>query len=347
MRALRGERTLDPTHEIADDARMMRMAIACGLVLAVAACGSDGTGATDGGGSNNNDGGGGSADAFVPDPGYTKLISRTWTMPAGQPDTYRCVRLTLTEDTYITNIMAQAPLGTHHTVLSIAGANGTMGADGEYDCSVGALGMVMLYASGVGTSPLDFPTDVGIKIPAGSQIHLNLHLFNASDDPIGGESGIWVKKQSTQPPILAEMVFAGAFVFSIPGNGMITKKEGGCTVPTTANSDFTLFALWPHMHQIATHSKFEVIRPNVSEPIVLHDADYSFNEQTYWKQNPEFHVLPGDQIKVTCSWVNPAGNPAIIFGDSSNKEMCFTGMYRYPAENAGLFSCTDTRGVGF
>lgn len=326
---------------------MMRTAIACGVFVAVAAaCGSDGTGATDGGNNGSDGGSNMPADAFVPDPGYTKLISRTWTMPAGQPDTYRCVRVTLTEDTYLTNIMAQAPLGTHHTVLSIAGGNGTSGPDGEQNCGVGTLGMVMLYASGVGTSPLDFPTDVGVKILAGTQIHLNLHLFNASDEPLSGESGIWVKKQSTPPPILAEMVFAGAFAFSIPGNGMTTRKTGGCNVPTTGTG-FTLFALWPHMHQIATHSKFEIVRSGVTQPIVLHDMPYSFNEQTYWKQDPEFQVMPGDQIKVTCSWVNPTGSPTITFGDSSNKEMCFTGMYRYPAADAGLFQCTDTGGVGF
>lgn len=327
---------------------MMRKAIACGLFVAVAtaACGSDGTGATDGGNNGSDGSSGPPADAFVPEEGYTKLISRGWTMPAGQLDTYRCVRVTLTEDTYITNIMAQAPLGTHHTVLSIAGSNGTAGPDGEYNCSVGTLGMVMLYASGVGTSPLDFPSGVGIKIPKNTQIHLNLHLFNATDEDIAGESGIWVKKSATPPPTLAEMVFAGKFLFSIPGNGMTTKATGGCIIPAGNDTGFTLFALWPHMHQIATHSKFEIVRPNVQEPIVLHDMDYSFNEQTYWRQSPEFQVQAGDQIKVTCSWVNPSGSPTITFGDSSNKEMCFTGMYRYPAKNAGLFSCTDNPGGG-
>ena len=77
---------------------------------------------------------------------------------------------------YITNIMAQVPLGTHHTVLSIM-----PGTNGEQDCTVGTLGMVLLYASGVGTSPLDFPQGIGIKVAAGTHIHLNLHLYNASD----------------------------------------------------------------------------------------------------------------------------------------------------------------------
>src|SRR5687767_7647244 len=64
------------------------------------------------------------ADAYVPPTGYTKLIGRTWTLNAGATDIYKCVRLTIPQDTYITNIVAQAPLGTHHTVLSIAGGNG-------------------------------------------------------------------------------------------------------------------------------------------------------------------------------------------------------------------------------
>ncbi len=322
---------------------MMRMAIACGLFVAVAACGSDGTGATDGGNNGSDGGGSGTPDAFVPDPGYTKLISRTWTIPPGSADTYKCVRVTLTQDTYLTNIMAQAPLGTHHTVLSIAGANGTSGADGEYDCSVGSLGMVMLYASGVGTSPLDFPTGVGVKIAAGTQIHLNLHLFNASDEPLDGESGIWVKSQATPPAMLAEMVFAGGFGLRIPGNGMTTNFTAGCTVP--ANQSYTLFALWPHMHVLATNSKFVVRRGTT--PTTLHDMPYSFNEQTYWKMSPEFQIQGGDKIEVTCSWINPSGRPEVRFGDSTNQEMCFTGMYRYPAANNGLFQCTDTGGIGF
>ncbi len=324
---------------------MMRTAIACGLLMAVAACGSDGTGNTDvDGGSGGSDAGSGSGSGgeFVPPEGFKKLIGRTWSIPPGSADTYRCVRVTLTEDTFLTNIIAQAPLGTHHTVLSIASGN-VAGPDGEQNCGVGSLGMVMLYASGVGTSPLDFPPDVSVKIPAGTQIHLNLHLFNASDEPLSGESGIWVKSQSTPTPTLAEMVFAGTFLFSIPPSGMESKADGGCTVGSTANDAFTLFALWPHMHVLATKSKFEILR-GAAEPMVLHDKPYSFEEQTYWKMDPEIQVQPGDKIRVTCTWVNPVGNGAVIFGDSTNQEMCFTGMYRYPAKNAGLFQCTDNPG---
>ncbi len=277
-------------------------------------------------------------DAYVP-PGYTQLISGKWAVPAGGNDIYHCARKTVTQDMWITNIQAAAPLGSHHTVLSISDSR-TQGPDGEYPCDVGELGMVMLYASGVGTSPLDFPQDVGIKIAAGTQIHLNLHLFNSSDVPIDGTSGINVKSQSTPTPILAEMVFAGKFLFQIPSNNQPYNVIGGCAF----DRDFKLFALWPHMHQLARHHKVEMTRGGVVT--TLHDQAYDFEEQNYYKREPVYDVQMGDRIKVTCTFVNNTGS-AVGFGDSSNQEMCFTGMYRYPAMGAGLFQCTDVPGGGF
>jgi hypothetical protein len=279
------------------------------------------------------------APPFMPPTGFTKLLSATWSMTAGQTDTYVCARFTVPAETYITNIVAQAPPGTHHTVLSISDGS-TNGADGQYNCNVAELGMVMLYASGVGTSPLDFPSGVGVKIAAGTQVHLNLHLFNATDNPLTGESGIYIKSQPTPTPMLAEMAFAGKFLFSIPANTPNHPVVGGCTT----NKAFTLFALWPHMHQYAVKSKFELTRAGNTQ--VLHDSAYSFSEQTYYLKSPEIQVMSGDQLRVTCTYTNTT-NAVVRFGESSTEEMCFTGMYRYPASNTGLFECTDTGGAGF
>ena len=276
------------------------------------------------------------ADAYVSPPGYTKLIGRTWSIPAGGHDIYKCVRVTVPTEMYITDIVAQAPLGTHHTVLSIAAGNAA-GPDGEEDCSVSTIGRPMLYASGVGTDPFSFPTGVGVKVAAGTQVHLNLHLYNAGDDPLANESAIWVKSQPTPTPTIAEMVFAGKIAFSVsPGTHDII---GGCT----ANQDFNLFAVWPHMHKLAVHSKFEVTHnpgtANQSVQVVW-DAPYDFNDQKYYPQTPEVLVKAGDQIRVTCSYNNTTTG-SVTFGDSSDKEMCFTGMYRYPSQNASVTQCTD------
>jgi hypothetical protein len=242
------------------------------------------------------------------------------------------VRVTLPQDVTISEIMAQAPPGTHHTVLSIAtGAAG--GPDGETDCSVNQLGMVMLFASGVGTSPLVFPADVGLKIPAGTQIHLNLHLYNAGDQPLSGDSAILIKTHAAPPAQLAENVFAGTFRISVPP-GATQTVSGTCT----AGRDYRIFALWPHMHQVATHQKVELIAGGT--PTTLLDRDFNFSEQNYYLQTPEVQVHAGDQIKVSCTYHNTTG-VTVTFGDSSDQEMCFSGLYRYPAAGGGnIFECS-------
>lgn len=308
------------------------------MTLGAACSDSSSSGDPDGGG---NPDGGGSIDADIP-VGYSRLIGRNWTLPGGTPDTYKCVRVTMTQDAFITGFRAQAPLGTHHTVLSIANTSRTMGPDGEYDCGVGDLGLKMLFASGVGTADYNFPADVAVKVSAGEQVHLNLHLYNAGDDPLTGDSAILIKTVPTAPANLAEFVFAGKFLFSLPSQAAPTLVTGGCTIPS--GRSYSLFAVWPHMHQLATHQKVSIIRGGT--PTVLHDDDFRFGEQNFFEQSPEVPLTGGDQVRVECTFVNTTGR-TVTFGDSSDAEMCFAGLYRYPAQGSNLFECTDNpNGVG-
>ena len=307
-----------------------------GLFLAAASAALLGCGGGSAGDDDDTDGGSeidagpGDLDA-APPAGYTRLIGRSWSLAAGQADTYRCVRITVPQDTYITGFAAQAPLGTHHTVLSVR--DGQPGTDGEYNCNVNSLDMNMLYASGVGTDIFDLPEGVGLRVRAGQQLNLNLHLFNASDQPLSGDSAILVKSQATPPPMLAEMMFAGTLQISVPP-GATRTVTGGCTLPAGTNQQ--LFALWPHMHQYATHQKIEHVRGATTS--VLLDKPYSFFEQYYYRQDPLLAVQGGDRIRVSCTYTNTSSS-TITFGDSSNQEMCFAGLYLYPARGAGIFDC--------
>jgi len=128
-------------------------------------------------------------DAATPD-GWTPLIARSWTLLPGATNTYRCTRIKVTNDLWVSGFRAAAPQGTHHEVLTISTGNT---ATGDYDCSAGSLDTQMLYAAGVGTDDLVFPPGVAIHIPAGTYINLNLHLFNATDNPLANSSGVLVK----------------------------------------------------------------------------------------------------------------------------------------------------------
>jgi hypothetical protein len=271
-------------------------------------------------------------------PGEARLIGRSWAIEPAVFAEYKCVRFTAPRDIYITGFEAKAAVGTHHTVLTIASEQGrTAGPDGEYDCDASEMGLVMLYASSVGTQPLTMPDGVGLEVKAGQQLHLQIHLSNGGDEPLSGETTIFVKTQDEPPLQLAEMVLAGKFDFTIPPMAAPYDVTGGCV----ADRDYSIFAVWPHMHQLAVHQKLQAIRGGAPEMVL--DQRFVFGEQDYYMKSPEIPVHVGDELRVTCTYVNTTGHP-VSWGDSQTDEMCFTGMYRYPVLGQGVFHCTDNPG---
>ena len=308
----------------------------------VCACGKPGApAATDGGGS------GGDARSSDGGAGWTSLISRSWNLDAGT-EKYECRKIQVMQDMWISGFRALSPLGTHHEVLTISNTPPPAPQDPtqpyDYDCSAGNLDNEMLYAAGLNTDDLVFPPGDAVHVTAGQYININLHLFDVSDNPETGESGVLV--QTIDPSQVVhpiDMTFSGTFNIDVPADGQQHTAIGGCQ----ANQDIHVFALWPHMHQIGVHQTLTVTTN--ATPTTLLDTDYSFSDQ---KNYPMEAVIPaGSQILTTCTYVNNTGS-AITFGDSSTAEMCFTGMYKYPvgsinASGTGggtgdaTFSCTS------
>lgn len=119
-----------------------------------------------------------------------ELIGRDWSIPPGEH--YKCIGIEVDRDMYIGEFRTIGPLGEHHALLTVADKLGGFGGTqlGEYDCEVLTTDPQMIYASGVGTGPLAMPEGVGLKIEAGQFLHLNLHLYNATDETITTRSSI-------------------------------------------------------------------------------------------------------------------------------------------------------------
>ena len=85
--------------------------------------------------------------------------------------------------------------------------------------------------------------------------------------------------------------------------------------------------------------KIELTRNGTSTAVSLLDEPYSFSNQTNWLQDPALELHTGDRLDVQCTYTNTTGSD-VHWGDSSTAEMCFAGLYRYPASSSGnLFEC--------
>jgi hypothetical protein len=257
------------------------------------------------------------ADAGVADE-WTELIAADWELGAGG-EMFYCARRTLDEDLFVTAFRPLAPIGTHHTAAT---AGPPSGADGQFGCSPDEDGNVerILFAAGVGTDDFVFPAGVALRIPAGEQMLVNLHLFNQSDAAITGRSGMLVKTIA-QADVVEEavLVTTGEAPPPIPPTGSPVTASAGCTFDAEAR----IFDLWPHMHQIGRHMSVAL-----AGEIVL-DTDFSFAEQRHYPML--LTAQAGDMLRGTCTYVNDTG-VTVEPGNSSTQEMCVLGFYVAPFE---------------
>ncbi|MAQ18066.1 MAG: hypothetical protein CMN30_31975 [Sandaracinus sp.] len=264
-------------------------------------------------------------DAFVP-PGGDRFVlaAGDWTLPAGT-EGYRCVRATIDETIFVHEFFPIAPLGTHHTVVTFDTTPSI--PDGVEECNATTNAPDMIYGSGVGTDPLTLPDGVAVKIPAGSQILVNLHLFNASGEELTGNSGIEVVTYAeASVEHEAEVLLGGPVGFSIPARTEGHVIDGGCTM----QDDVTIFGMMPHMHEYGVYMSVE------AEGTTLFDGPYSFDNQKYRIFDEPLQVSAGTRVNVECTYDNPTDR-SVGFGDSTLQEMCFALLYRYPALGDGVF----------
>lgn len=296
-------------------------ALLCGCAPAFVACsGSDSKARSTGAVSNEKDASAGE---------WRTLITGNWTMPPGT-EGYVCVRQTIDEDLYVNGFDAIKPLGTHHTLLTMGAPNGP---DGVTPCTAADNRPLSVFGSGVGTNLLEFPTGIGLKIEKGNQLLLNLHLFNTGLDDLSGLSGTRVRTvQKSEVVNVAEGILAGTIALDLPP-GQTTTSIGHCTM----SSDVTLFAVAPHMHTLGIYEKV-IAEPASTAEVVLLDAPYDFNEQSYRLIQP-LKLAKGDRVRVECTHRNTT-DKVVTFGESTLSEMCFAGLYRYPADGS-IFICVD------
>lgn len=261
--------------------------------------------------------------------GWLRLIQADWELVPGS-EGYRCVRRTVPEDVYITAFKPLSPVGTHHTALVVDREPSE--PDGVTVCGVLVNGERRLQGVGAGTGPISLPDGVAMKVAAGDQLLMNLHLFNPNDGSLSGTSGMLVKTAAAEAvEHEAEVILAGPLSLHVPP-GEVT-QTGGCTLRSPA----TLFSVGPHMHQLGVHMKIIAHSSIVGERVV-HDDAFAFDHQLQY-QIDEVPLAAGDRVSLECMYMNDTGR-IVRWGDSSLDEMCFASLGLYPAIDFGGFPCT-------
>lgn len=242
---------------------------------------------------------------------------------AGGTEKYICLREVLTETTVARAWRSLAPKGTHHSFLSLSEAPDGV-PDGVSECDAATIGAQQLFLAAVSTEPdRAMPPGIGMKLPEGSQLLLNVHLFNVTDQPLRGRSGALAQLMEEKDVVaFADNLSAGPTRLEIPPGP--STQHGTCTI----GRDMTIFAVGPHMHQTGVAMQV-VAHTRLYGDRTLFDGPFFFDDQHGYALDL-LQLSAGDTVDITCTYENPSPR-TLHWGGSSNDEMCSASLIRFPA----------------
>lgn len=317
------------------------------LVLTAAACdggdsgdtaagpggsGGAGPGGSGGAGPGGSGGSGGGAAACEPRfEGDTLHLAVGATLAPGEERTL-CLRWTTPEPLDITGFVGTLGPAGHHSLLL---AQSPTAPDGVAPCSepeimdaqangdFQMLAGVSYESDGV---PYDFPAvpvQVGLRVPAGTQLVFDGHFLNAGGGAAAACATLDLRRGA---PVVAPLTFRT--VLPVEQYGLVVPAHGTAdvTYEEPAGGHFRVVAASSHMHQGGAHFRMSV-----------KETGQTLYETTQWAEpqpalyDTQLIVIEDAQtLQLDCSFEN-AGDADQRFPD----QMCVGGMYTLPCSLPG------------
>ncbi len=264
--------------------------------------------------------------------------------PENPNNEYRCFYLDpgLEETAYVSALHPRIDNDAlvHHIVLFSTPA-GDLPAD--YDPAVGEdcidnvagniLGMMAAWAPGM--LPVRFPEGVGLPVPAGNLIVMQVHYYASTPEvaAAGDASGY----QFTLTPDVAEelkMAPLGWQDFTIPAGDPAYSNEFELEIPSWTPFSLNAYGMFPHMHVLGTGYHAWLEHEDEDTCLVRSDR-YDFGNQLTYQYLEPAVIAPGDRFHFSCTWDNSAENPNqthsppidVGYGERTDEEMCYAFTY--------------------
>src|SRR5581483_6400562 len=194
------------------------------------------------------------------------------------------------------------------------------GFEGEFTYPTTLVGMWF-----PGTNPLRLQEGIGIRIPRGACLVMEVHYTTWHPEVISDQTLAGLKFART--PVLKERLamLVRNEHFTIPAGNPHYEVNASLTL----DDDVTIYSLAPHMHQFGTDYLVETELPGGEKRCML-DVDYDFKHQGTYIYKQPLRLPAGAKINVRAFYDNSASNPRqfnnppidIPFGRTSDKEMC-------------------------
>ncbi|PRP94775.1 monooxygenase [Enhygromyxa salina] len=315
--------------------------------------------------------------APLPSPPNLDLANPTTTVTMGSPvsidaqgntlDFFHCLSLDPgnPEDVYLDGI--QLIPGNreivHHVLIYVdeAAASASWPGGVLQNCGGGSGVSGQLISAWVpGGLPMEPPAGVGISLPAGSRLVLNVHYHATGGGPTPDDgTGLALRWSTDKPEYGSIFTLLGApgagtsltGPFSIPAGASDHVEEYEWVVSSNGNAfpdsvEARIWAVANHMHLVGVDMRAWIEDRDTGEQTCLvHTPNWDFNWQRIYEYdapaNQGVRVKAGDIVRVRCAYDNSMNNPALVnalaevgldtpievnLGEGTLDEMCLTAV---------------------
>jgi len=276
------------------------------------------------------------------EPDVVFEMAEPYSLRAGSEDIYRCfvIPTSFKEDRYV-SISEVLPGNTevvHHVITYVDRGQSAIEHDRAqpgpgYTCFGGPeipyYDLLGLGGWAPGAPPTSLPEGVGMLLPAGATIVLQVHYHNCCtgrDQTDRTKVGLHFAKGPIDKR--ARSIVAINRSFEIPAGEARHVVRASYTVP--ANRSFQALNVTPHMHLIGREIKATVRYPDGTVRPLIYINDWDFKWQGSYTFEKPIPLPSGTVIDVEAVYDNTADNPrqpnsppkTVSWGKSTTDEMC-------------------------
>lgn len=256
--------------------------------------------------------------AATADRGEPALTFKTeaFTVKARDGDVYRCFSIptTFAEERFFT--LSQVIPGNsrivHHMLAMVDEAGDSAripsgDADPGYPCFGGPKVRIGGYLGAwtPGAPPWVMPEGVGIRLPPGARVVVQMHYHNARPQPETDRTELLL--YASAAPVVKRLQFmrVGQFSLTIPPGAPRHEIEGTAFV----YRPMSLIAIHPHMHLLGREMKVWAKLADESTRPLIHIDDWDFHRQGFYFFKAPVTLPVGAFIEMMAAWDNSATNP--------------------------------------
>lgn len=279
-------------------------------------------------------------------PDLVLSMPTAWKIGAASPDNYRCFVLPtgLTEDKEVVGVEYRA--GNKRVVHHVIGYIDVAGAGREKDAEDSESGYTSFGSPGFmpygelggwapGNLPKFLPDGVGRKLPAGSDIVMQVH-YHADGRPEEDitQIGIYFAHKPVTKPY--RIIPVAVPKLNIPAGEKSYTVSQTYPVPL----DATIYQVTPHMHLLGKKIEMTATLPDGTVMPLIKIDDWDFNWQDSYVYKEPLHLPKGSKVTLTATYDNSTGNPRnpnnppkpVTWGEATTDEMCI-GFLGFTADN--------------